>query len=74
MGKGVKLMSNYIPDMTERFPEGMYGIDMTNAYFGEPVDYSRALRSDYNDGEYDDGYEELMELLEWEKYYYSTRL
>lgn len=32
----------YIPDMTERFPEGMNGVDMTPSYFGEPVDYSRA--------------------------------
>ncbi len=23
----------YIPDMTERFPEGMDGIDMTDYYF-----------------------------------------
>lgn len=30
-------MSNYIPDLTERFPEGFGGIDMTPAYFGEPV-------------------------------------
>ena len=35
----------YIPDMTERFPEGMDGVDMTPMYFGEPVDWSRALRS-----------------------------
>ena len=26
-------MSDYIPDMTERFPEGMRGVDMTDNYF-----------------------------------------
>ena len=24
----------YIPDMTERFPEGIRGVDMTDSYFG----------------------------------------
>lgn len=24
---------SYIPDMTERFPEGMNGVDMTDRYF-----------------------------------------
>ena len=28
-----------IPDMTQRFPEGMNGIDLTPSYFGEPMDY-----------------------------------
>lgn len=41
----------YIPDMTERFPEGMRGIDMTPAYFGEPVDYNSPL--DYEEVEDD---------------------
>lgn len=26
------MSSNYIPDMTERFPEGMNGVDMTDNY------------------------------------------
>lgn len=26
-------MSNYIPDLTERFPEGFGGVDMTDSYF-----------------------------------------
>jgi hypothetical protein len=32
-------MSQYIPDLTERFPEGMNGVDMTPSYFGEPISY-----------------------------------
>lgn len=39
---------SYIPDITERFPEGFNGIDMTPKYFGEPVDY------DYENKEPDD--------------------
>jgi len=27
-------MNQYIPDMTERFPEGRDGIDMTDSFFG----------------------------------------
>jgi hypothetical protein len=27
-------MSQYIPDITERFPEGMDGVDMTDSFFG----------------------------------------
>lgn len=34
----------YIPDITERFPEGYDGVDMTPSYFGEPVDWSRAYQ------------------------------
>lgn len=26
-------MSQYIPDLTERFPEGFGGVDMTSKYF-----------------------------------------
>jgi hypothetical protein len=44
----------YIPDMTERFPEGLGGVDMTPSYFGEPVDYSRAYKED----DYEEEYEE----------------
>lgn len=36
----------YIPDITERFPEGYGGVDMTPSYFGEPVDWSRAYKED----------------------------
>ena len=36
------MSSQYIPDMTERFPEGMDGIDLTDSYFPpthfEPID------------------------------------
>lgn len=37
-------MSQYIPDITERFPEGYGGVDMTPSFFGEPVDWSRAYK------------------------------
>ena len=49
-------MSQYIPDLTERFPEGFGGVDMTPSYFGEPVDWSRVLKPD-NEEEYDEEYE-----------------
>ena len=49
----------YIPDLTERFPEGFGGVDMTPSYFGEPVDYSRAYG-------YEPTYEELVESEETE--------
>lgn len=40
---------DYIPDLTERFPEGFDGVDMTPSFFGEPVDWSRSLKEDdYN--------------------------
>lgn len=39
-------MGQYIPDLTERFPEGFGGIDMTPSYFGEAVDYSMAYKND----------------------------
>lgn len=38
----------YIPDITERFPEGYDGVDMTPSYFGEPVDWSRACQAEDN--------------------------
>lgn len=41
--RGMK-MKQYIPDITERFPEGYGGVDMTPAYFGEPVDWSKAYQ------------------------------
>ena len=52
-------MGQYIPDLTERFPEGFGGVDMTPSYFGEPVDYSRAYG-------YEPTYEELVESGEIE--------
>jgi hypothetical protein len=51
-------MSQYIPDLTERFPEGFDGVDMTPSYFGEPVDWSRAIR--------EDDFEEECEIFEEE--------
>lgn len=35
--------SSRIPDITERFPEGFNGVDMTPSFYGEPVDQSRSL-------------------------------
>ena len=51
-------MKQYIPDITERFPEGYGGVDMTPAYFGEPVDWSRAYQREKED------YEACMPLFE----------
>lgn len=51
-------MGQYIPDLTERFPEGFGGVDMTPSYFGEPVDWRRAYKED----DYDAYYEELEAL------------
>ena len=51
---------SYIPDLTERFPEGFGGIDMTPSYFGEPVDYGRSY------GGYEPSYEELVAAGEYE--------
>jgi len=51
---------DYIPDLTERFPEGFDGVDMTPSFYGEPVDWSRALG-------YEPTYEELVESGEIEE-------
>jgi hypothetical protein len=53
-------MGQYIPDLTERFPEGFRGIDMTPSYFGEPVDWSDPY------GYCEDVYEEPMEPRKFE--------
>ena len=45
-------MGQYIPDLTERFPEGFGGVDMTPSYFGETVDWDRAYKGE--DGDLDD--------------------
>ena len=42
----------YIPDLTERFPEGMDGIDMTPSFYNEPI---------YREG-YESSHEEDTEL------------
>ena len=42
-------MGQYIPDLTERFPEGFGGVNMTPSYFGEPVDWSNAYKEDYEE-------------------------
>ena len=48
-------MGQYIPDITERFPEGYGGVDMTPSFFGEPVDWSRAYQEDeYDYEDYDE--------------------
>lgn len=51
-------MSQYIPDLCERFPEGMNGVDLTPLYFGGEVDWSRALREDDYECEDDDDEED----------------
>jgi len=40
-------MSQYIPDMTERFPEGRDGVDMTENYF-----YDSDMGYSYVDDDY----------------------
>lgn len=57
-------MGQYIPDMTERFPEGMRGVDMTPSYFGEPVDWDRA----YKEYEYENEEEETEQPTEPRKF------
>lgn len=47
----------YIPDITERFPEGFGGVDMTPSYFGEPVDWTQSYG-------YEPAYEEIIESEE----------
>ena len=50
-------MSQYIPDITERFPEGYDGVDMTSSYIGGPDDcWSRAYQpeEDPDDPDLDD--------------------
>lgn len=44
-------MAQYIPDITERFPEGYGGIDMTSAFFGGMVDRSNAYQKDHEEAE-----------------------
>ena len=51
----------YIPDLTERFPEGFGGVDMTPGYFGEPVDWSRAYKEDFE--EYEVSEEEIEKSI-----------
>ena len=60
-------MKQYIPDITERFPEGYGGVDMTPAYFGEPVDWSRAYqreKEDYEDRDNERGVRMMFLSLE----------
>ena len=57
-------MGQYIPDLTERFPEGYGGIDMTPSYFGEPVDWSRAYKEDYEDNKEKEMNRAIAQLME----------
>ena len=41
----------YIPDMTERFPEGMDGIDMTDYYFPDEALVERIQREEWEQSE-----------------------
>ena len=68
--KGV-YMSQYIPDLTERFPEGFGGVDLTYSYF--PSRRHWTDQYDYHDDfDYDDIPDDLLEddgnespLTEW---------
>lgn len=51
-------MSQYIPDLTERFPEGFDGVDLTDSYFPSEGCYSDVessmwdeLEREYNEAE-----------------------
>ena len=62
----------YIPDLTERFPEGLDGVDMTDRYFPserytdpwEMLDYLES--ADFDDREEDDYVETPKDM---EKFY-----
>lgn len=58
----------YIPDITERFPEGFGGIDMTPSFFGEPVDYSRAYQEEFREDNMEMSCEEEAEASEVRKF------
>lgn len=44
-------MSQYIPDITERFPEGFGGVDMTDRYFPSRRETYEGWMDDWYDGE-----------------------
>lgn len=44
-------MAQYIPDITERFPEGYGGIDMTPTFFGGMVERSNAYQKNHEEAE-----------------------
>lgn len=54
-------MGQYIPDITERFPEGFSGVDMTDRYFP-------SRRADWNWGDFTEaeliGYDEIPYEIE----------
>lgn len=66
------MRNDYIPDLTERFPEGFGGVDMTPSFYGEPVDYGYEdeERWGYEDRNYnricgyEPSYDELVEMGE----------
>lgn len=39
----------YIPDLTERFPEGFGGVDLTPSFFGGEVNWSHTYKEDEDD-------------------------
>ena len=53
------MREQYIPDLTERFPEGFGGVDMTDKYFPSRGNYSdedmiwAAMEDDYNNAQED---------------------
>lgn len=42
-------MSQYIPDITERFPEGFDGVDLTDSYFPSRKHWTEQLSEEHND-------------------------
>ena len=49
-------MGQYIPDITERFPEGFWGVDLTDSFF---IGSSRGMSGWYGMEEY--LYDDLMD-------------
>ena len=48
-------MSQYIPDLTERFPEGFGGVDLTDSYFPSRKPW-------YGEVQMDSCYDDFMEI------------
>lgn len=53
----------YIPDMTERFPEGPRGIDMTDSYFEQSINNHESLEDREHAIEEMEDMQEINEVL-----------
>lgn len=55
------MRDQYIPDLTERFPEGFGGVDMTDSYFPCESGWSDWPEDPF-EGEEPDGYKRVFEI------------